>query len=243
MIRRPPRSTQGVSSAASDVYKRQVYMRQEGRGIGLANKIHAYKLQDEGRDTVEANVELGFAPDLREYGVGAQIIEDQGVKSIRLMTNNPCKIVGIEGYGFKINGRVPVIIDQHEHNSFYLNTKKEKMGHLIQLQICVQVVNLPDTQQHTNVGGNMIKREVKNVYEGTLEAKGMRFGIVCARFNEFFVSKHLILSLIHISEPTRPLYISYAVFCLKKKKKKQPTLTVQTHAQSDRAQQQLTAEQ
>ena len=108
-----------------------VYMRQEGRGIGLANKIHAYKLQDEGRDTVEANVELGFAPDLREYGVGAQIIEDQGVKSIKLMTNNPCKIVGIEGYGFKINGRVPVIIDQHEHNSFYLNTKKEKMGHLI----------------------------------------------------------------------------------------------------------------
>jgi 3,4-dihydroxy 2-butanone 4-phosphate synthase/GTP cyclohydrolase II len=108
-----------------------VYMRQEGRGIGLANKIHAYKLQDEGRDTVEANVELGFAPDLREYGVGAQIIEDQGVKSIKLMTNNPCKIVGIEGYGFKINGRVPVIIEQHEHNSFYLNTKKEKMGHLI----------------------------------------------------------------------------------------------------------------
>lgn len=108
-----------------------VYMRQEGRGIGLANKIHAYKLQDEGRDTVEANVDLGFAPDLREYGVGAQIIEDQGVKSIRLMTNNPCKIVGIEGYGFKINGRVPVIIDQHEHNKFYLNTKKEKMGHLI----------------------------------------------------------------------------------------------------------------
>ena len=107
-----------------------VYMRQEGRGIGLGNKIHAYKLQDQGLDTVEANEELGFAADLRDYGIGAQIIADQGVKSVQLMTNNPQKIVGIEGYGFKVNERIPVVIEPQEHNEFYLNTKKERMGHM-----------------------------------------------------------------------------------------------------------------
>ncbi|MEM4248043.1 MAG: GTP cyclohydrolase II, partial [Candidatus Nanoarchaeia archaeon] len=108
-----------------------VYMRQEGRGIGLANKIHAYRLQEQGHDTVEANKLLGFKPDLREYGIGAQIIADLGVKSIRLITNNPQKIVGIQGYGFKINDRIPIIITPQEYNKKYLDTKKKKLGHMI----------------------------------------------------------------------------------------------------------------
>jgi len=109
-----------------------VYMRQEGRGIGLLNKLHAYHLQDQGKDTVEANVELGFAPDLREYGLGAQMLVDLGVKSIRMMTNNPKKLVGLDGYGLKISARVPIVCEPHEHNKFYLKTKVEKMGHMLE---------------------------------------------------------------------------------------------------------------
>ena len=108
-----------------------VYMRQEGRGIGLENKLHAYKLQEQGCDTVEANERLGFPADLREYGIGAQILLDLGVKSVRLLTNNPAKLVGIDGYGLKINARVPIVIDPGKDNAFYLRTKKERMGHLL----------------------------------------------------------------------------------------------------------------
>ena len=107
-----------------------LYMRQEGRGIGLANKLHAYKKQEEGLDTVEANVALGFAPDLRDYGEGAQMLVDLGIHKLRLMTNNPCKIAGLEGYGLEIVERVPIIIPANAHDKRYLDTKREKMGHI-----------------------------------------------------------------------------------------------------------------
>lgn len=109
-----------------------LYMRQEGRGIGLEAKLHAYKLQDQGHDTVEANVLLGFAADLRTYGVGAQILSNLGVCKIRLMTNNPKKIVGLQGYGLEVVDRVPIDIKPNEKNLGYLRTKRDKMGHLIE---------------------------------------------------------------------------------------------------------------
>ncbi len=108
-----------------------VYMRQEGRGIGLVNKIKAYALQDQGLDTVEANKHLGFDPDPREYGLGAQILVDLGVKEMRLITNNPIKRAGLEGYGLKVIERVPLVIPPNDHNLVYLKTKKEKLGHLL----------------------------------------------------------------------------------------------------------------
>jgi 3,4-dihydroxy 2-butanone 4-phosphate synthase/GTP cyclohydrolase II len=108
-----------------------LYMRQEGRGIGLVNKLKAYELQDKGLDTVEANIKLGFKPDLRDYGIGAQILVDLGVRKMRLMTNNPKKIVGLEGYGLKVVERVPMEIHPHERNLIYLKTKKKKLGHML----------------------------------------------------------------------------------------------------------------
>ena len=108
-----------------------LYMRQEGRGIGLAKKIHAYELQEDGLDTVEANEELGFDADLRDYGIGAQILSDLGLHKIRLITNNPRKVVGLEGYGLEIVERIPLVLPVTEHNKKYMKTKKEKMGHLL----------------------------------------------------------------------------------------------------------------
>ncbi len=108
-----------------------LYMRQEGRGIGLVNKLKAYELQDMGYDTVEANEKLGFPPDLRDYGIGAQILVDLGLSTIRLITNNPRKIIGLEGYGLKVVERVPLIIEPNDVNLFYLKVKRDKLGHLL----------------------------------------------------------------------------------------------------------------
>ncbi len=109
-----------------------VYMRQEGRGIGLLNKLVCYRLQDQGLDTLDANVAIGFPPDARDYGIGAQILSDLGLSSIRLMTNNPAKRIGLEGYGLKVLERIPISVTPHELNKFYLETKRDRMGHILE---------------------------------------------------------------------------------------------------------------
>ncbi|MEE0082586.1 MAG: GTP cyclohydrolase II, partial [Paludibacteraceae bacterium] len=108
-----------------------LYMNQEGRGIGLMNKIKAYKLQEEGLDTVDANIHLGFKPDEREYGVGAEILQILGVKKMRLLTNNPVKRIGLESYGLEIVENVPIEVEPNKYNRFYIETKKNRMGHTI----------------------------------------------------------------------------------------------------------------
>jgi 3,4-dihydroxy 2-butanone 4-phosphate synthase / GTP cyclohydrolase II len=126
-----PQLQQAMRQVAEEGRGVIVYMRQEGRGIGLAPKIQAYKLQETGLDTVEANLKLGYKMDLREYGLGAQILVDLGLKTIRLLTNNPKKVVGLEGYGLEIVEQVPIRVKPNPHNEQYLKTKREKLGHLV----------------------------------------------------------------------------------------------------------------
>ena len=118
-----------------------LYMRQEGRGIGLVNKLKAYNLQEKGKDTVEANVELGFKPDLRDYGIGAQILRDLGLTKIKLLTNNPKKIIGLNGYGLEVTERIPIEIKANEINKKYLKTKRDKLGHLILMDKSKKKIN------------------------------------------------------------------------------------------------------
>ncbi len=125
-----PQLDKAMEKIAAEGHGVIIYLQQEGRGIGLKNKLIAYELQDQGKDTVEANEALGFQPDLREYGIGAQILADLGLHKIRLMTNNPKKLIGLAGYDLQVVGRVPLVIPEHEYNKDYLRIKEEKLGHI-----------------------------------------------------------------------------------------------------------------
>jgi 3,4-dihydroxy 2-butanone 4-phosphate synthase/GTP cyclohydrolase II len=130
-----PQLHQALERLAKEPRAVLLYLRQEGRGIGLAIKLRAYRLQDQGLDTVEANVKLGFPADLRDYGIGAQILVDLGVKEIELLTNNPRKVVGLEAYGLRIAKRASIQLPANRHNRRYLATKRDKLGHLLDLKI------------------------------------------------------------------------------------------------------------
>jgi 3,4-dihydroxy 2-butanone 4-phosphate synthase/GTP cyclohydrolase II len=131
---------QQVVNAGSGVV---LYMAQEGRGIGLMNKLRAYELQEQGRDTVEANLELGFMDDQREYGIGAQILADLGLSTIKILTNNPRKIIGLEGYGLKVTEQVPIEVDPNDRNLDYLRAKRDKLGHSLHHQHLKAADELP----------------------------------------------------------------------------------------------------
>ena len=169
-----------------------LYMRQEGRGIGLINKLKAYHLQDGGMDTVEANLALGFKADLREYGTGAEILADLGVKRMILMTNNPLKIKGLDGFGLEVVGREPIEMTCNEKNEFYMYTKYKKMGHILHVRNEADIVSVRQKIEKEKKNEILtIKDKNMNLLEGKLLAEGQKVGIVAARFNEFITSKLL----------------------------------------------------
>jgi 3,4-dihydroxy 2-butanone 4-phosphate synthase / GTP cyclohydrolase II len=137
-----------------------LYLSQEGRGIGLLNKLRAYKLQEEGLDTVEANLRLGLPADLRDYGIGAQILVDLGLSSIRLLTNNPKKISGLAGHGLSVTDQIPIVHDANEHNQAYLDTKRDKLGHILPLHH--QGLALDDEMLHDELVHDQQGREDGN---------------------------------------------------------------------------------
>lgn len=150
-----------------------IYMDQEGRGIGLRHKLMAYNLQQKGLDTVEANLHLGFKPDMREYGIGAQILRDLGLKRIRIMTNNPTKIVGINGFGLEVVDRVSLSVGHHRFNEGYLRTKKERMGHLLDLGLETCSNSIPEPL-HEIEQGDKVDPETTHSHEhkGTGHGQG-----------------------------------------------------------------------
>ena len=168
-----------------------IYLRgHEGRGIGLGHKIRAYTLQDQGRDTVEANVELGFPVDSREYGIGSQMLVDLGVSTMRIMTNNPSKYGGLEGYGLEIVERVPLHVLPNAENIRYLRTKQEKLGHLLDIEDAGEE-ELGGVDGEESSAAATRAWVSTGTYEGALDATGMRIAVVAGRFNDH-VTKPLL---------------------------------------------------
>ena len=161
-----------------------VYLRgHEGRGIGLAHKIRAYQLQEQGHDTVDANLELGLPVDSREYGIGAQMLVDLGVTTMRLMTNNPLKYGGLEGFGLDITERVPLQPSPNPENIEYLRTKRERMGHLLEGLDDVALTRWRSSDEAKSRGTPMDGRRVGTSLQGDHDGRGLRIGLACALFN------------------------------------------------------------